>query len=151
MVRRYLQPLRSRGEAQHEPVLLFLDDRAHPLAWLALLLRAAYRHRSALIPVQVAGGLTVAAAVLHARLAPPAGIAIGTALVAGGACWPRVAPLLRQAERAYAGAVVLAAGTWLTAATITLARIMLHLAATALSGSSAGTSRWLRYRSPRPA
>ena len=38
--------------------------------------------------------------------------------MAGGLCWPRVAPLLRPIERGYAVAVTVLAGAgWLTAAT----------------------------------
>jgi S-DNA-T family DNA segregation ATPase FtsK/SpoIIIE len=97
--------------------LLITDDRADLIDVIGLLGRAGYRYRSELLPPAVAGALAVAGTVLHGHQVPPWSVLLVGLAVAAGLCWPRVAPLLRPIERAYAVAVVLAAAGWLTAAT----------------------------------
>ena len=105
-----------RGDTP-EPLLLITDDRTDLIDWAALLGRIGYRYRSELLPPAIGGALFLAAAILHSRHVTPWSVAVVGVVVAAGLCWPRVAPLLRPIERAYAVAVVVTATGWLTAAT----------------------------------
>jgi hypothetical protein len=110
---------RQARRAGMQPMMVI--NTADPLPDLAVVViaRLAWRYRSELAPVAVAAALAVAGAWLHAAQRGAAvpilagSLAAACAVVALGAR-AGLAPL---AERAYAGAVLLAAGAWLALAT----------------------------------
>lgn len=106
-----------RGAARHEALLLVGDDRRALIEWAELLGRVGYRYRSELLPIAHAIALLIIAAILHGNQVAAWWVSPAVLPVAGGVCWPRVAPLLRPIERGYVAAVAVLSGTWLTAAT----------------------------------
>ena len=90
-----------RGDARREPLLLVADDRPDLIEWIELATRVGYRYRSELAPFAVAAALLLAAAILHDNELPPGWVPLAALPVAGGLCWPRVAPPLRPIERGY--------------------------------------------------
>ena len=78
--------------------------------------RVGYRYRSELAPFAVAAALLLAAAILHHNQVPAWLVPLVTVPLAGGLCWPRVAPLLRPIERGYAVAITVLSGGWLALA-----------------------------------
>ena len=105
-----------RGDAHREPLLIVTDDPARVSEWLELAARLGYRYRSELAPLAVGAALAVAGAVLHDHAVSPWWVALTSALSGAGLAWPRVAPLLRRVERAYAIVIVLVSGGWMAAA-----------------------------------
>ncbi|MBV9920927.1 MAG: hypothetical protein JOY78_08780, partial [Pseudonocardia sp.] len=106
-----------RGDARREPLLLVADDRPDLIEWIELASRVGYRYRSELAPFALAATVWLAAAILNGNQLPPWWVPVIALPVAGGLCWPRVAPLLRPIERGYAIAIIMLSGGWLTVAT----------------------------------
>ena len=138
-----------RGDARREPLLLVADDRPDLIEWIELAARVGYRYRSELAP------FAVAAALLARRGDParqPAPALVGAAWpplpVAGGLCWPRVAPLLRPIERGYAVAVTVLSGGWLAAA-VALGPDTPPLPLMLLVGTVVGGVPWWAHRRRR--
>ena len=92
------------------------DDRGDRSGAAAVLGRLGYRYRSELMPMSVAGGLFVTAAILHRQHVASCWVTFTGLVVGAGLCWPRIVPRLRPVERGYAVALVLAATGWLTTA-----------------------------------
>ncbi|MGH3611216.1 MAG: hypothetical protein ACRDRK_01055 [Pseudonocardia sp.] len=106
-----------RGGGHREPVLLITDDRPGLIEWIELAFRLAYRYRSELAPLGVAGALALAAGILHGNHVTPWWAVLVALPVTAALCWPRVTSTLRPPERGYAAAVVILGGGWVTAAT----------------------------------
>jgi S-DNA-T family DNA segregation ATPase FtsK/SpoIIIE len=106
-----------RGEARHEPLLVVSDDGSHLVDGAAMLARAGFRYRSELAPLLVASALWLGALVLRGARVAPVWVAVVAVAVAAGVAWPRVTPLWRPIERAYAAALLLTGGGWAAVAT----------------------------------
>ncbi|HSV67562.1 MAG TPA: hypothetical protein VLJ59_16865 [Mycobacteriales bacterium] len=117
MRRRTARRLHRRDHRYESPLMLIADDR-YPGETVEALARWAYRYRSELAPFGLAGGLWLIGLYLHARH-PGAwpyllGLTVAFAAVqVRGTGW-----LDRAIERAYAAAVTIAAGVWLTVAAV---------------------------------
>jgi S-DNA-T family DNA segregation ATPase FtsK/SpoIIIE len=137
-----------RGHARREPLLLVADDRADLIEWIEWATRIGFRYRSELVPFILAGTLWLTAAILNGNQLPPWWVLLAAAPVAGGLCWPRVAPLLRPIERGYAVAITVLSGGWLTAATA-LGPNTPPLPLGMLVGTIAGGVPWWAHRRRR--
>ncbi|HZO64474.1 MAG TPA: FtsK/SpoIIIE domain-containing protein [Kribbellaceae bacterium] len=117
-MRSYGRRHRRWGRRHPQPVLL-VPDEPLIIIGLAAIGRALFRYRSELVPLTVAGTLTLAGLLLHHTHADAwpwiTGVSVAAALTAGLRGLPF--GVTRTEERAYAGAVTGAAGAWLSAAT----------------------------------
>lgn len=137
-----------RGDARREPLLLVADDRPDLIEWIELATRVGYRYRSELAPFAVAAALLLAAAILHDNELPPGWVPLAALPVAGGLCWPRVAPLLRPIERGYAVTITVLGGGWLTAS-VALGPDTPPLPLILLIGTVVGGVPWWAHRRRR--
>jgi hypothetical protein len=114
-MRRHARQARRAGM---QPMMVINSGDPFPELAIAVIARLAWRYRSELAPVAVTGALAAAGGWLHAAH-PGAAVAVLAGSLAA-ACAVAVlgarAGLARPAERAYAGAVLLAGGAWLALA-----------------------------------
>src|SRR5690349_19574452 len=106
---------RRARRAGMQPMMIINSGDPFPELAIAVIVRVAWRYRSELAPAALAAGLALAGGWLHAAHHGAAIPVLAGSLASAGAVvaiGSRVglAPL---AERAYAGAVILAAGAWL--------------------------------------
>src|SRR5580692_9276821 len=116
-IRRQARQVRRGGM---QPVFMISGDPGRfPAPAGAVLARLAWRYRSELAPVAVTAGLAGAGAWTHAAFPRWGAVILASAALAAWltAAFGARAGLAPLAERAYAGAVILAAGAWLAMAT----------------------------------
>jgi hypothetical protein len=118
---RYRQMRRQSRQARRagmQPMMVINSGDPFPELAIAVIARLAWRYRSELAPVAVTAGLAAAGAWLHAAHPGAAVPVLVGSLAAAGAvvAFGARAGLARLAERAYAGAVLLAGGAWLALA-----------------------------------
>jgi len=126
--------------------MLVIDDR-YPGESLAAFGRLIYRYRSELAPLALALAIGLTGLILHAthpRWWP--GVAAVAASTAAGVLMSARTWLDRLIERAYAAAVILAAGVWLAAATARGVYVPPLLALLALGTLAAGLPWWRHHR-----
>ena len=111
---------RQARRAGMQPMMVINAGDPFPELAIAVIARFAWRYRSELAPAAVTAALAGAGGWLHAAYPVAAVPVLAGSLAAAGAVLAfgartGLAPL---AERAYAGAVILAAGAWLALATV---------------------------------
>lgn len=109
---------RQARRAGMQPMMVINSGDPLPELAIAVIIRWAWRYRSELAPVAVTGALAAAGAWLHAAHPGAALPVLAGSLAAVGAVTVlgARAGLALLAERAYAGAVLLAGGAWLALA-----------------------------------
>jgi hypothetical protein len=114
-MRRHARQARRAGM---QPMMVISSGDPFPELAIAAISRWAWHHRSALAPVAVTAGLAVAGAWAHAAFPgwAPAVLAGSPAAASAVLAFGARAGLGPFAERAYAGAVILAGGAWLALA-----------------------------------
>jgi FtsK/SpoIIIE family len=114
-MRRHARQARRAGM---QPMMVINSGAPFPELAIAVIARFAWRYRSELAPAAVTAALAAAGAWLHAAHpgASAAVLAASLAAACAVAAFGARAGLARLAERAYAGAVLLAGGAWLALA-----------------------------------
>ena len=145
MRRRTARRLRRRDHRNGTPLILLADYR-YPGKSVEALARWTYRYRSELAPVGLAAVLWLAALYLHARHSGWWPYLLGLTTACATVQIRSTGWLERAVERAYAATVTIAAGTWLTVATVAGPRRSPLPALLLLGTLAAGWPWWVHRR-----